>query len=289
MAEEQRKPWYKKPQWIAVIVGAATVIVSAATVVVMILVRPPREKDFTVSIDPMHGSVQQGGIAQTTVAVKGMAGYDHPVNLSASGQPSDVAVAFSPPFGPATPAYASTMTINVGPKARSGESTIIIKGTGADGKEHTCKYTLIVRTGPVPPVPPPPPEPAAPPPTITITSPKMGEEVPVSTTVTGTFSGELSEGQYISVVINPHPSPAQWWPQGGRIEPWKGRWNVPAWLGREKEDVGAQFDIAVILVNEKDDQYYTNYLKTGQETGNYPGVPLPASAQVVDRITLTRK
>jgi hypothetical protein len=60
-------------------------------------------------------------------------------------------------------------------------------------------------------------------------------------------------------------------------------------LGREKEDVGSQFDIAAILVNEKDDLYYQDYLKTGQETGNYPGVPLPAGAKAMDRMTVTRK
>lgn len=125
-------------------------------------------------------------------------------------------------------------------------------------------------------------------PTVKITSPKEGDEVPVSTPVSGTFSGELPEGLYMWVVINPHPSPGQWWPQGGRIDPWKGQWNVPAWLGREKEDIGKEFDIAVILVNEKDNQYYTNYLETGQRTGSYPKIPLPPSAKIMDRITVVR-
>ena len=124
---------------------------------------------------------------------------------------------------------------------------------------------------------------------IKITSPEEGDEVPISTIVSGTFSGELTEGQYMWVVINPHPSPGQWWPQGGRIDPWKGQWNVPAWLGREKEDIGKEFDIAVILVDERDDQYYWNYLKTGQETGSYPPIPLPASTMIIDRITVVRK
>ncbi|MCK4730968.1 MAG: hypothetical protein KAT65_00790 [Methanophagales archaeon] len=125
-------------------------------------------------------------------------------------------------------------------------------------------------------------------PTVKITSPKEGDEVPVSTPVSGTFSGELPEGLYMWVVINPHPSPGQWWPQGGRIDPWKGQWNVLAGLGREKEDIGKEFDIAVILVNEKDNQYYTNYLETGQRTGSYPGIPLPPSGKIMDRITVVR-
>lgn len=65
--------------------------------------------------------------------------------------------------------------------------------------------------------------------------------------------------------------------------------NVEVWLGREEEDVGIEFDIAVILVNEEDDQYYSNYLARGKETGDYPGIPLPPSANIMDVITVFRK
>jgi len=73
-----------------------------------------------------------------------------------------------------------------------------------------------------------------------------------------------------------------------RIEPLKGQWYVEVWLGREEEDVGIEFDIAVILVNEEDDQYYSNYLARGKETGDYPGIPLPPSANIMDVITVFR-
>lgn len=124
---------------------------------------------------------------------------------------------------------------------------------------------------------------------IKITSPKEGDDIPVYIIVMGTFSGELPEGQYMWVVINPHPSPGQWWPQEGRVNPWRGQWDIPAWLGREKEDIGEEFDIAIILVNGEDDQNYRDYLRTGQETGSYPGIPLPASAKIMDIITVTIK
>ena len=108
------------------------------------------------------------------------------------------------------------------------------------------------------------------------------------------------------VVINPHLTPGQWWPQGGRIDPrervqwdvpaqvidpWKGQWYAQAWIGREKEKICKEFDIAVILVDERDDQYYWDYLRTGKETGSYPRIilPLPASAKFSDRITVERK
>ncbi len=91
------------------------------------------------------------------------------------------------------------------------------------------------------------------------------------------------------VVINPHTSPGQWWPQGGPIDPWGGRWNAPVVLGREVEDKGVEFDIAVILVDEEDNNQYNAYLETGVATGNYPGKPLARSAVIVQKITVKRK
>ncbi len=61
------------------------------------------------------------------------------------------------------------------------------------------------------------------------------------------------------------------------------------WIGQEKEDIGKKFDIAVILMKEKYNQYYRDYLRTGQKTGSYPGILLPASAKIIDRITVMRK
>jgi len=127
-----------------------------------------------------------------------------------------------------------------------------------------------------------------PPLVIEITSLQSGDEVPISTPVRGTISGELPEGQYIWVVINPHASPGHWWPQGRRIEPLGGQWHVEVWLGRE-EDAGMAFDIAVILVNEEGDQRYRTYLARGAETGDYPGIPLHPSANIMDVITVIRK
>jgi hypothetical protein len=119
--------------------------------------------DFSISINPMQGSVQKGGVIQTTITVKGIHRYEHPVSLSASGHPSDVVIAFIPPFGEATPAYASIMTITVGSNVPADDYTIIIKGTGADGKEHAVTYTLTVGPAviplpitPTPPITPPP-------------------------------------------------------------------------------------------------------------------------------------
>ena len=288
MASENKRPWYKDPRYLAIIVAISVGIISSP---IWLHIFQPGE--FNITIDPMQGAVHQGGVITTAITIEAIHGYKHPVSLSATGQPSGIVVTFVPPISGPTPSYTSTVTINVYPSVPAGDKKITMEGTGADGKEHSCSYTLTVKPAVTPtptttPTPSPTPSPT-PILRIKITSPKEGDEVPVSTIVSGTFSGELPEGQYMWVVINPHSSPGQWWPQGGRINPGKGQWNVQVWLGREKEDTGKEFDIAVILVNEKDDQYYRDYLKTGQETGSYPGIPLPASADIIDRITVMRK
>ena len=259
------------------------VIVSIAGVMVMLIIwqKTPKKTDFTVAVAQMKGTTQQGGVTQTTLHVRGQGGYKHPVSLSATGHPSGVRISFAPPSGLAAPAYNSTMTVSAGTEVPAGDFPIIITGIGADGKEHKCTYTLRV-TSVVAVAPPEPPE-------IKITAPKIDEEVPIGVTITGTISNQLPKGRYMWVVINPHTSPGQWWPQGGRVEPWSGRWNAPTILGREKEDQGIQFDIAVVVVDEKDDEYFRTYLEEGERSGDYPGKPLPRSGLIVDRITVKRK
>jgi hypothetical protein len=271
----------KTGQKIAIIVSVLGVLVAIIAIVVHVLIQPRTEPDFELSVAPMQGSTQQGTVTPTTIYVQGFGGYKHEVSLSATGEPSGVGVSFSPQSLSASPKFESTMTVNVGVKATPGDYIIIIKGMGADGKEHTCKYGLAITSKPkviykeMP--------------EVKLITPKNDEEVPLATTVSGTISGELPDGRYMWVVINPHPSPGEWWPQGGRIEPWTGRWNAPVRLGREEEDKGAQFDIAVILLDEDDDTQYNKYLETAAATGDYPGKPLPRSAVIVQRITVKRK
>lgn len=63
------------------------------------------------------------------------------------------------------------MAINMDPSVSAGVYTIIIKGTGADGKEHSCNYILTV--SPIPATPTPTPT-ITPTPIITPTFPLFG-------------------------------------------------------------------------------------------------------------------
>ena len=124
------------------------IVIAITTVLVAIIIwqypNPAPMPDFSISVNPMQGSVQQGSLTQTTVDVKGINNYEYPVILSTVEQSSDLAVAFIPQSGEAAPGYASNMTINISPNAPAEDHTITIKGMGSDGKERFCKYNLKV-------------------------------------------------------------------------------------------------------------------------------------------------
>src|SRR5574341_433263 len=285
MSNEIGRPWYKNPRILIPLIQIFVAAIIGATYAFWL--NAP-SSDFSISINPMNGQVQQGGVITTAITVKGEYGYKESVSLSGSGQPPGVVITFAPPIGGLTPSYTSIVKITISLDAPVGKYEITIKGLGADGKERSVKYILdIMPKGQIFPTPllspSPTPPPTAPPVVIKITSPEDGNKAPISNVVSGTISDGLPQGQYMWVVINPQKAPGLWWPQGGRITLSKGRWDVQAWLGIE-QDIGTEFDIAVILVNEKDNQYYNNYLETGQRTGSFPGIPLPPSAKIMDRI-----
>jgi len=115
------------------------------TIILAIWQYTPPPPDFRISINPMQGAVHQGGVITTAVTIESVHGYEEPVSLSATGQPSGVVLAFVPQSGEAKPSYTSSVTINVNSNVLVGDYTITINGIGADGKEHRCNYTLTVK------------------------------------------------------------------------------------------------------------------------------------------------
>ena len=100
MADENEKPWYKSPLHLGVIVASLTLLV---IIIAYLLPNPPPPSDFGISIKPMQGAVQQGGVITTAITIKGVHEYEKPVSLSATGQPSGVVVTFVPQIGGPTP------------------------------------------------------------------------------------------------------------------------------------------------------------------------------------------
>ncbi|HEY9246920.1 MAG TPA: hypothetical protein VIO11_08755 [Candidatus Methanoperedens sp.] len=259
-------------------------IIGIVTIVVTIILGLPPE-DFRVIVSPLEGTVQHGGVIQTTVTVEGLHGYNYPVIISASEQSSGIIVTSILPVGGMKPTFTSNLILSVSTEVPIGKYEITIKGLGADGKERISKYTLNV----MPEIPTPTqtlPHPQKP--AISITSPKEGDFIPAYYIVRGTISGELQKDKYMWVALNPEVTTGLWWPQG-RINIRNGEWDIPVFLGRGKEDIGMKFYIALISVNESDDKYFTDNLKKGQETGNYLGISLPSDAEIIERVTVTRE
>lgn len=121
---------------------------------------------------------------------------------------------------------------------------------------------------------------------ILIISPKNGDDVPSSIIVTGISLGILPTKEHLWLVVNPHTNPGRWWPQG-QINTSTKLWNSQANLGGEK-DIG-KYDIVVVSVNDKDSQFYEDYLQKGNESGIYPSLQPLASANTLYTITVNRK
>ncbi len=130
---------------IAIIAVIVTAIVGAGTIYAAFNNQPDRIADFQISVNPISGSVLQGGVTQITITVKSIHNYDYDVSLSAAGHPSGMIVNPQPPSNKPEPAYTSNVIITVTSNVPEGDYPIAIKGTGADGKEHTCTYTLTVK------------------------------------------------------------------------------------------------------------------------------------------------
>ena len=125
---------------------------------------------------------------------------------------------------------------------------------------------------------------------IKVTNPNQGSNVAYYIRVDGTISGGLPIGQYMWILVNPRALPNQWWPQGGRpVNPTKGQWSGEATLGGGPDkDIGNEFDIAVVLVNEIDNERLKNWVIETNKDRNYYSISLPESANIVDQVTIMR-
>jgi hypothetical protein len=140
------RPWYKKPLYLAAIIGVIGVILAAIIGVSyeQLFWGNPPPSDFSISTNPMHGAVQPDGVIKTDLCINCIHGYEHQVSLKATGQPSGVVVSFAPSIVGPTPLHTSTANIKVGSSVPVGVYTINIEGLGADGREHICHYILTV-------------------------------------------------------------------------------------------------------------------------------------------------
>ena len=99
------------------------------------------QSGFSLSASPSAVSVVQGNAGSSTITSTVVGGFNSPVTLSASGQPSGVTIGFSPTS--ITGTGNSTMSIAVGSAVATGTYTITITGTsGATTETTTVNLTV---------------------------------------------------------------------------------------------------------------------------------------------------
>lgn len=91
-----------------------------------------------------------------------------------------------------------------------------------------------------------------------------------SVEVKGTIKGNMPEGKYLWLLLNPHSAGNLWWPSGsngGQIDPWNESWNVTnVDLGNIRNH-NKKCDIAVFLVDENTKSRLKNWSKSDQMNG----------------------
>ena len=145
MSNGMNRPWYRNPVYLGVIGAVIAAVIAAIIGATWTTWLNPSPSDFSISVSPMEGEVHQGGVITTAITIKGIQGYEHQVRLGASGQPEGIVLSLVPLIGGPTPSYTSTVTIIVDSTVPAGDYEIVKKGRGADGKEHSCIYTLTVK------------------------------------------------------------------------------------------------------------------------------------------------
>lgn len=107
---------------------------------------------------------------------------------------------------------------------------------------------------------------------LTILSPREGEQVGATSKIEG--RAEQQPGKHLWVFSH-REGLAVWWPQGGEVTVKSdGTWKHAVFLG-QPQDIGLDFEIAVLWLDDQVDKQTKEYLSKGDATGHYPGIPLP--------------
>jgi hypothetical protein len=127
--------------WVALTASYNNAIAGAT-----LTVNPSRAAPFTVKLQPVALSVEQGSSGSDKVVVKAGSGFDNSVTLDAFHPPAGVTVSFAPSLIAAPGSGLSQLNVNVDSKVGSGKYSIKI--TASDGSvTHTATLRLTVGNG----------------------------------------------------------------------------------------------------------------------------------------------
>lgn len=129
---------------------------------------------------------------------------------------------------------------------------------------------------------------------MSITSPAQGTVVNVSQPVLGTINN-LCPGQHPWLVIQPGGSTGAtggggYFPQDEvAVTGDTRRWSTTANFGQpSKADSGRPFALLAVVADDSADQAFRAYMKSGDMTGNFPGLARLSGATILSQITVTR-
>ena len=121
------------------------------------------------------------------------------------------------------------------------------------------------------------------------TTPQTGDRVAAEGDVSGT-ARNLPAGAHLWIFAH-RRGLGLWWPQGGGAATiQEGKWRIYVTYGQNR-DLGSDFELVTAVLADAADSDMNNWIKRAEETGQYPGVRLPASLQgcVTKSIIVTRE
>jgi len=110
---------------------------------------------------------------------------------------------------------------------------------------------------------------------VKITVPEMdGIKVGMEMDVKGTAT--IPSGNYLWILAHRIKGFKRvWWPQGeAEIDPVSKKWEAHAVFGGP-QDIGYEFEIAAIVVNESEHSKLQNYWTKAMSSGHWPPIPMP--------------
>ena len=123
--------------------------------------------------------------------------------------------------------------------------------------------------------------------TVEFSEPKQGSSVSGEGKASGTATFPPGKHLWIFAHIQ---GLALWWPQcGGPAQIEKDRWVCHVVYGQNR-DSGSDFEVAAVVLDDKDDTDMRNVIK-GYQKGEYPGVELPPPTDgcPISKVIVTRK
>lgn len=111
---------------------------------------------------------------------------------------------------------------------------------------------------------------------VEFTEPKQGDSVSNEGDVKGTAT--VPPGKHLWIFAH-RRGLALWWPQGGgpaQID--KEKWMTVVTYGQDR-DRGSEFEVAAVVLEEREHADMLNVVKRYEDSGQYPGVRLPPPAR----------